>query len=169
MTDLDSRRTQSSEARDSNGNHGWLYAILALLIVGAIVVAGILPRLKARAALKVETNEQAVPNVNVIHPKMGAPQQEIVLPGNMQPFQDSPIYSRTNGYLKKWYVDIGGHAKRGQLLAEIETPEIDQQLRQTRSDLATSEANLNLAKITADRYSGLLKTDSVSKQEADNA
>ena len=169
MTDLDSRSTQSLGTRDSNGNHGWLYAILALLIVGAIIVAGILPRLKARAALKVETNEQAVPNVNVIHPKMGAPQQEIVLPGNMQPFQDSPIYARTNGYLKKWYVDIGGHVKSGQLLADIETPEVDQQLDQARADLNTAQANYGLAQTTATRYQDLLKSDAVSKQDVDNA
>ena len=169
MTDLDSRSTQSLGTRDSNGSHGWLYAILALLIVGAIIVAGILPRLKARAALKVETNEQAVPNVNVIHPKMGAPQQEIVLPGNMQPFQDSPIYARTNGYLKKWYVDIGGHVKSGQLLADIETPEVDQQLDQARADLNTAQANYGLAQTTATRYQDLLKSDAVSKQDVDNA
>ena len=120
--------------------------------MGAIVVAGILPRLKARAALKVETNEQAVPNVNVIHPKMGAPQQEIVLPGNMQPFQDSPIYARTNGYL-----------------ADIETPEVDQQLDQARADLNTAQANYGLAQTTATRYQDLAKSDAVSKQDVDNA
>ncbi len=82
---------------------------------------------------------------------------------------DAPIYARTNGYLRKWYVDIGAHVKAGQLLAEIETPEVDQQLRQARADLATAEANVHLAEITAERYAGLLKTDSVSKQDADNA
>ena len=173
MTDQDLRRTQSLKTGDSNqhaaGNRGWLYVILALLIVGAVVVAGILPRLKARAALKVETNEEAVPNVSVIHPKLGAPQQEIVLPGNMQPFQDSPIYARTNGYLKKWYVDIGGHVKSGELLAEIETPEVDQQLDQARADLNTAEANYGLAQTTATRYQDLAKSDSVSKQDVDNA
>ncbi len=153
----------------SESGRGWLYAIVALLIVAAIVVAGILPRLKARAALKVETNEAAIPNVSVTHPKMGAPQQEIVLPGNMQPFQDSPIYARTNGYLKKWYVDIGGHVKSGQLLADIETPEVDQQLDQARADLNTAQANYALAQTTATRYQDLAKSDSVSKQDVDNA
>ena len=173
MTDQDLRRTQPLKTGDSHqhaaGNRGWLYVILALLIVGAVVVAGILPRLKARAALKVETNEEAVPNVSVIHPKLGAPQQEIVLPGNMQPFQDSPIYARTNGYLKKWYVDIGGHVKSGELLAEIETPEVDQQLDQARADLNTAEANYALSQTTATRYQDLAKSDSVSKQDVDNA
>jgi RND family efflux transporter MFP subunit len=92
-----------------------------------------------------------------------------VLPANVQAFADAPIYARTNGYLKRWYVDIGGHVKAGQLLAEIDTPEINQQLRQARADLGTAEANLNLSRITTDRYAGLLKTDSVSKQDADNA
>jgi RND family efflux transporter MFP subunit len=87
----------------------------------------------------------------------------------VQAYIDSPIYARTNGYLKHWYADIGAHVKEGQLLADIETPEVDQQLRQARADLATSEANLHLSQITAERYAGLLKTDSVSKQDADNA
>jgi RND family efflux transporter MFP subunit len=173
MTDQDLRRTQSLKTGDPHqhvaGSRGWLYVILALLIVGAVIVAGILPRLKARAALKVETNEEAVPNVSVIHPKLGAPQQEIVLPGNMQPFQDSPIYARTNGYLRKWYVDIGGHVKSGELLAEIETPEVDQQLDQARADLNTAEANYGLAQTTAARYQDLAKSDAVSKQDVDNA
>jgi RND family efflux transporter MFP subunit len=93
----------------------------------------------------------------------------VVLPANVQAYIDAPIYARTNGYLKHWYVDIGAHVKAGQLLADIETPEVDQQLRQSRADLANAEANLNLAEITATRYADLLKTDSVSKQDADNA
>ena len=100
---------------------------------------------------------------------MGAPQTEIVLPGNIQAFNDSPIYARTNGYLKKWYVDIGAHVKAGQLLAEIETPEVDQQLDQARADLNTAQANLQLSQITAERYQDLAQTDSVSKQDVDNA
>lgn len=148
---------------------GALVAIVALLIVAAIVVAGIVPRLRARAALRNETSELAVPAVSVIHPKLGAPQSEIVLPGNIQAFADSPIYARTNGYLKKWYVDIGAHVKASQLLAEIETPEVDQQLDQARADLNTAQANYRLSEITAVRYQELLKTDSVSKQDVDNA
>jgi RND family efflux transporter MFP subunit len=104
-----------------------------------------------------------------VQPKRSAPAQEIVLPANVQAFADAPIYARTNGYLKRWYVDIGSRVKEGQLLAEIDTPEVTQQLRQARADLGTAQANLNLSKITADRYQGLLKTDSVSKQESDNA
>ncbi len=134
-----------------------------------LVIFGILPRIQARTALRQETARMAVPTVAVVQPKRSAPAQEIVLPANVQAFADAPIYARTNGYLKRWYVDIGGHVKEGQLLAEIDTPEVNQQLRQARADLATAQANLNLSKITADRYAGLLKTDSVSKQESDNA
>ncbi|MGC2330221.1 MAG: efflux RND transporter periplasmic adaptor subunit [Candidatus Acidiferrales bacterium] len=153
----------------TGSKHGALIAVVALLIVAAVVIAGVLPRLKARAALRTATYENAIPNVNVIHPKMGAPQNEIVLPGNIQAFNDSPIYARTDGYLKKWYVDIGAHVKAGQLLAEIETPEVDQQLDQARADLNTAQANLQLSKITAERYQGLAQSDSVSKQDVDNA
>jgi RND family efflux transporter MFP subunit len=147
----------------------WWILLLAVVTAVVIVIAGILPRIQARTALRKETAEMAVPAVVVIQPKRSAPAQEIVLPASVQAFADAPIYARTNGYLKKWYVDIGGHVKSGQLLAEIDTPEVTQQLRQALADLATAQANLNLSKITADRFSGLLKTDSVSKQESDNA
>jgi RND family efflux transporter MFP subunit len=147
----------------------WGVAILVFAVVAALVVSGILPRIHARNALAAETKEMAIPTVTVVHPKPSAPSKEIILPANVQAYIDAPIYARTNGYLKKWYADIGARVTAGQLLAEIETPEVDQQLRQARADLGTSEANLSLAKITADRYVGLLKTDSVSKQDTDNA
>jgi RND family efflux transporter MFP subunit len=147
----------------------WWIAVLAVLIVAAVVISGILPRIHARADLDKETAEMAIPTVSVVQPKRGAPAQEVVLPANVQAYIDAPIYARTNGYLKHWYVDIGAHVKAGQLLADIETPEVDQQLRQSKADLATAEANLNLSRITNDRYADLLKTDSVSKQDADNA
>jgi RND family efflux transporter MFP subunit len=158
-------------AATSQGNPArrWWIAILVLAIVAAIVVSGVLPRIHARADLDKETAEMAIPTVSVVHPKRGAPAQEVVLPANVQAYIDSPIYARTNGYLKHWYVDIGARVKAGQLLADIETPEVDQQLRQSRADLATAEANLNLSKITATRYADLLKSDSVSQQDADNA
>jgi RND family efflux transporter MFP subunit len=147
----------------------WWIVFLALAVVAGLVISGILPRIHARASLDKETAEMAIPTVSVVHPKRGAPTQEVVLPANVQAYIDAPIYARTNGYLKTWYVDIGAHVKAGQLLAEIDTPEVDQQLRQARADLATSEANLDLSKITNDRYAGLLQSDSVSKQDADNA
>ena len=153
----------------TGSKHGALIAVVALLIVAAVVIAGVLPRLKARAALKTATYENAIPTVQVIRPKMGAPEAEIVLPGNIQAFNDSPIYARTDGYLKKWYVDIGARVKAGQLLAEIETPEVDQQLDQARADLNTAQANMQLSQITAERYQGLAQSDSVSKQDVDNA
>ena len=147
----------------------WWVAVLAAAAVVLIVIGGIIPRKRAEADLAKETEEMAIPSVAIVHPQRSAPINEVVLPANVQAYIDSPIYARTNGYLKTWLVDIGAHVKQGQLLAEIETPEVDQQLRQARADLQTAEANLNLAKITADRYTGLLKTDSVSKQDADNA
>lgn len=172
---LQSYAVRDDDTPEANSPHPprsgrpWLIAAIAFVIVVAIVIAGILPRVRARVALRKETADMAVPTVAVVRPKPSAPAQEIVLPANVQAFVDSPIYARTSGYLKRWYVDIGTHVRKGQLLAEIETPELDQQLRQARADLATAQANLSLSQITATRYTDLLKTDSVSKQEADNA
>jgi len=164
---IDGRETGTPEQPRSK--RGALWVIVALLVVAAIVVAGIVPRRRATAALRTETLDLAIPTVSVIHPKLGAPLSEITLPGNIQAFTDSPIYARTNGYLKKWYVDIGARVTAGQLLADIETPEVDQQLDQARADLNTAQANYNLSEITSARYQDLLKTDSVSKQDVDNA
>jgi len=147
----------------------WLVLIVALVLVGALLVSGIWSRVKARTTLKAETAQVALTAVSVVSPKQTAPAEEIVLPGNVQPFITSPIYARTNGYLKKWYVDIGGRVKQGQLLAVIETPEVDQQLQQARSNLLTARANLELASITKSRYQGLLKSNAVSQQDVDNA
>src|ERR1700733_1710818 len=169
MTQPDNPGNTTPGAQQPATRRTGLWIVLALLIIAAIVVAGVLPRLKARAALRTETRDLAIPTVNVMHPKLGAPQTEIILPGNIQAFTDSPIYARTNGYLKKWYVDIGGRVKQGQLLADIETPEVDQALDQARADLNTAQANFQLSEITARRYEDLLKTDSVSKQDVDNA
>ena len=146
-----------------------LAIVIFVVVVALILVAGILPRLHTRAQVRSETEQVSVPYVAVVQPTRQSSSDEIVLPANIQAFTDSPIYARTDGYLKKWYVDIGGHVKKGELLAEIETPEVDQQLSQARADAATAQANVNLAKITADRYEGLLKTDSVAKQDVDNA
>jgi len=156
-------------ARGGPTGRTWLYALIAVVLLAALIVGGILPRVRARAALRTETNQMAIPAVTVVKPKASAPGQELVLPANVQAFMDSPIYARTNGYLKHWYADIGARVKKGQLLAEIDTPEVDQQLSQARADLATAEANLKLSQITAERYQGLLKTDSVSQQDSDNA
>lgn len=148
---------------------GLLVVAIALAAVAALVRSGIQPRLKARAALKAETDDLAVPTVSTVRPRRAARVQEVVLPGSTQPLTDAPIYARTNGYLKTRYVDIGSRVKTGQLLADIDAPEIDQQIQQARADLATVESNYRLSQITAERYQELLKTDSVSKQEVDNA
>jgi RND family efflux transporter MFP subunit len=147
----------------------WVAAIVvAVAVIGALTF-GILPRVTARTTLRKENAQMALPTVAVIHPERTAQADEVVLPANVQAFISAPIYARTNGYLKKWYADIGAHVKQGQLLAEIETPEVDQQLQQARADLNTAEANLHLAEITANRYQDLLKSNSVSQQETDNA
>ena len=153
---------------------GWkvlsiIVALAAFAALGAAVWSGI----KARAAAGVElarvTEVAAIPTVAVTHPKLDALTQEIVLPGTAQAFTDSPIYARTNGYLTHWYFDIGARVKKGDLLAEIETPEIDQQLQQAQAGLETAQANYHLAETTADRWRFLLKSNSVSKQETDQA
>lgn len=143
--------------------------LLICLVAGALVVSGILPRIKAKTVLRQETTVAAEPAVAIVHPQRQAAAQELVLPGNIQAFMDAPIYARTSGYLKKWYFDIGSRVKTGQLLAEIESPEVDQQLQQAREELGTAQANLKLAQLTAQRYTDLLKSDSVAKQDVDNA
>jgi RND family efflux transporter MFP subunit len=147
----------------------WLVLVIAASAVAALLASGIWSRIKARTALNAETAQAALPAVSVVSPKQTAPADEIILPGNVQPFITSPIYSRTNGYLEKWYFDIGAHVKKGQLLAVIQTPEIDQQLQQARSNLLTAQANLELAAVTKIRYQGLLKSNAVSQQDVDNA
>src|ERR1700692_4128624 len=147
----------------------WLGLGIALIAVAALLVSGILSRVRARTTLKAETAQVALTPVSVVSPKQSAPAEEIILPGNVQPFITSPVYARTNGDMKKWYFDIGAHVKQGQLLAVIETPEVDQQLQQARSNLSTAQANLELASITKNRYQGLLKSNAVSQQDVDNA
>ncbi|HMH13590.1 MAG TPA: efflux RND transporter periplasmic adaptor subunit [Edaphobacter sp.] len=143
--------------------------VVLLVVVAVLVITGIVPRLRASRALAAETNELAAPTVLVVQPKPGAPSQEIVLPGNIQAFVDSPIFARTNGYLKRWYFDIGSHVKQGQLLADIESPEIDHELSQAQADLGTAQVNQHLSEITANRFSDLIKQDAVSQQDTDNA
>jgi RND family efflux transporter MFP subunit len=143
--------------------------VLALVAFGAIVWWGIASRAKAMVVLARETHEMAVPTLSVVRPRRAAPQEEVVLPGTIQAFSDAPIYARTSGYLEHRYVDIGAQVKKGQLLGEIDAPELQQQIEQARADLSTAEANARLAKITADRYVDLLKSDSVSQQDVDNA
>ena len=159
---------QAEKAKGSKGKHLAAGIVVSLAVVGALT-SGILPRLTARTTLRKDTAQMALPTVAVVRPERTAEAEEVVLPANVQAYISAPIYARTNGYLKKWYADIGAHVKEGQLLAEIETPEVDQQLQQARADLGTAQANLHLAEITASRYQDLLKTNSVSQQETDNA
>jgi RND family efflux transporter MFP subunit len=147
----------------------FLTLAIAVVGLGVVIYSGIRARAAADVNLKRLTEQAAIPLVNVVYPTSVAPDEEIVLPGNTQAFTDAPIYARTNGYLKRWYCDIGAQVKQGELLAEIETPEIDQQLQQARADLKIAQANLDLAKTTATRWQFLLKTDSVSQQETDQA
>ena len=147
----------------------WVALSIGLIATAALLVAGIRSRVGASAKLRTETSQVALTAVSIVSPERTTPAQEIILPGNVQPFTTSPIYSRTNGYLKKWYVDIGAHVKQGQLLAVIETPEVDQQLEQSLSNLNTAKANLALAQITKTRYETLLKSHAVAQQDVDNA
>src|ERR1700731_2800805 len=146
-------------------------AITAILTACAVlaIVFGLHSRLKAETRLRESAHASAVPYVDVVSPKASADGDEIALPGSTSAFNDPPIYARTSGYVKQWFVDIGARVKKGQLLATIETPELDQQLRQARADLENAEANLQLAKTTAARWQHLLESDSVSHQETDQA
>ena len=147
----------------------WIGALFVALIVAAVVVFGVMARRGTEHALEKETVASAIPSVNVVYPAPSTLSSEIALPGNTQAFIDAPIYSRTSGYLKDWFFDIGAHVKKGQLMATIETPELDQQLQVAQADLKSSQANLDLANTTSTRYQNLLKTNSVSKQETDVA
>jgi len=140
-------------------------AVLLLLIAGAVIT--MLVRIHNNNVLAKETEEESIPTVAVIHPVAEKPDEELVLPGTMQAYEESPIYARTNGYLLRWYKDIGSRVTKGDLLADIDTPEIDQELIQARANRQQIVAQLDLAKINADRYVNLRKTDSVSQQEAD--
>jgi RND family efflux transporter MFP subunit len=150
---------------------GRLFAIFFLVVILLVVFGGItlFQRRAQYQALAKETETLAIPTVAVIHPATESSEENLVLPGAMQAYVESPIYARTNGYLKVWYHDIGSRVHQGDLLVDIDTPEIDQQLSQARADLNTAQANANLSKITAARYQELIKTDGVSKQEVDNA
>lgn len=141
------------------------------VLAGAVIIAawGIFTRVHSRAALKQLAQQSAVPVVIVTMPKHSDVGDELVLPGDIQAYTDAPIYARTNGYLKRWYADIGKHVKAGELLAEIETPEVDAQYRQAKADLATADANNRLSQTTAQRFQELRKTGLVAQQDVNNA
>jgi len=164
--ELHSPATAGTERRS---RRGWLAGIAVIILFVGLLVSGILERIHTNASLRTETTDLAAPTVSVVQPKRAAPSQEIVLPGNVQPYITSPVFARTNGYLEHWYFDIGARVKKGQLLAVISSPEVDQQLQQAEKNLLTAQANLELASITKTRYEGLKKTNAVSQQDVDNA
>jgi RND family efflux transporter MFP subunit len=141
----------------------------AALLLGVLIAAGIHSRVHAEERLSSNAQQNSALSVAVTTPSQGAGPLEITLPANTQAYIDTPIYARTNGYLRKWYADIGTRVHRGQILAEIETPELDQQVEQAQSDLATAQANQEIAQITAERWKKLLAKNAVSRQEADQA
>jgi RND family efflux transporter MFP subunit len=144
----------------------WFLMIPALLACFAVVTA--YARRATNKSLAATTKTLAVQNVNVIHAELGSPATELTVPGTAQAFSESPIYARINGYLRAWNVDIGAHVRKGQLLAVIEAPEVDQELSHARAMLAQAQANLELANVTSARYRELIKSNSVSQQEVDN-
>lgn len=144
-----------------------LRGVLAFIVVAALVFVGIYGRASSHTALKKWTDEQALPVVSVITPVSPDALDGMELPGRLEPYVHAPIYARVNGYLRRWYVDIGNHVSRGQLLAEIDTPDLDQQIMQAQADLANAEANLALATTTATRWKAMLGSQSVSRQEVD--
>jgi RND family efflux transporter MFP subunit len=170
MTTEETREPTTPSAPRSRRRTVALVAVaVAAVVLGLGIYSGVRARSTADSTLRQVTDEAAVTTVNVVNPQPGAPTREIRLPGTTQAFSDAPIFARTSGYLKRWYFDIGAHVKAGQLLAEIDSPEVDQQLLQARADLETARANLRQAQITADRWEALLESGSVSKQETDQA
>jgi RND family efflux transporter MFP subunit len=165
--------TQQSSAPSARRGHRGPAALVALAVAAVVLGLGIYSGVRARSTadttLRRVTDEAAITVVNVVNPKPGDAIREIRLPGTTQAFTDAPIFARTSGYLKRWYFDIGARVKEGQLLVEIDSPEVDQQLQQARADLETARANLRQAQITADRWQALLESGSVSRQETDQA
>jgi len=159
----------SATPRRRLSNGVWIALALIVVALLVVIVLGILSRAADEHKLEHNTAEAAIPTVTVTHASVSRLAPEISLPGNTQAFVDTPIYSRTDGYLKSWYFDIGARVKKGQLMAVIETPELDQQLQVAEAQLKSSQANLNLANITSGRYQNLLTSNSVSKQETDQA
>ncbi|SNS23147.1 RND family efflux transporter, MFP subunit [Granulicella rosea] len=147
----------------------WIAIVLIAIAIAAVVVYGVFARKEDERKLNHQASDDSIPSVFVTHPATSRLSNEVALPGNTQAYVDTPIYSRTDGYLKSWYFDIGAHVKKGQLMAVIETPELDQQLQVAEAQLKSSQANLDLANITSNRYQNLLKSNSVSKQETDQA
>jgi RND family efflux transporter MFP subunit len=165
-----SKDQQDGNSNRLGGSRSRLLRWFGLLFFVFLIIGlyNVLQRRNERRVLARETELLSVIHVAVIHASPLQSDSQLILPGNVQSYVESPIYARTNGYLKKWYKDIGSHVMEGELLAEIDTPEVDAELAQAKADLATAQANVKLAAVTAQRYEGLLKSDAVSKQEVDN-
>jgi RND family efflux transporter MFP subunit len=164
--DSQQRNLSSSPPRGQGPLLRWfLVAFVVFLVLG---IYSVVQRRNEHRVLAQQTDQMAVPHVSVIHAAPVDNESALVLPGNINSYVNSPIYARTNGYLKKWYKDIGSRVNKSDLLAEIDTPEVDEQLAQARADLATAQANLHLSSLTAERYQTLVKSDAVSQQEVDN-
>jgi RND family efflux transporter MFP subunit len=160
---------ETKPERKSAGRLLFLLGLAVAVALGFFIYSGIHGRVEAASKLQHATEQAAIEDVSVVSPKAAAPIDEVVLPGATQPYVNSPIYARTNGYLMKWFYDIGAKVKQGDLLAIIDTPELDKQLEQARADLETAKSNLALSKTTAERWQGLVKTRSVSQQSTDQA
>ena len=158
---------QAPEQKKISPQTAVIGVVLVLIVTAVLAGLGILHRKSADRVLADTTNDLAAPSVTIASPKQGAPVDSFVLPGNVTSLTDSPIYARTSGYLTKWYFDIGARVKKGALLAEISTPELDQQLAQGQADLNTAQANAKNARTQADRYTGLVKSNAVSQQDTD--
>jgi membrane fusion protein, multidrug efflux system len=145
-----------------------LFVVVVVVVLLAVSGAvSMFSRVRAGRALAKEADIDSVPTVAVVHPIAEKPDEELVLPASLQAYEESPIYARTNGYLLRWFKDIGSRVNKNDLLAEIDTPEVDQELSQARASRQQSSAQLDIAKISADRWRNLRKTDSVSEQEND--
>jgi RND family efflux transporter MFP subunit len=155
------------DAPPLSGRVAAIMIVVLLVLAVLLAVGGIVPRVRARTELKDQTNALAAPTVIADPPQAGQVGQEVILPGNVYAYSDASLFARTDGYLDKWYFDIGAHVRQGQLLAVISTPEVDKQLLQARADLATAQATAGLAKINSSRYQGLLTQNAVSKQDTD--
>jgi RND family efflux transporter MFP subunit len=155
------------DAPPLSGRVAAIMIVVLLVLAVLLAVGGIIPRVRARTELKDQTDALAAPTVIANPPQAGQVGQEVILPGNVYAYSDASLYARTDGYLSKWYFDIGAHVREGQLLAVISTPEVDKQLLQARADLATAKATAGLAKINSSRYQGLLTQNAVSKQDTD--
>jgi RND family efflux transporter MFP subunit len=167
--ELQQEADEVGQQKPISGGRAVVGIIVLLVVAFVVAVLGIIPRMHAEKSLAKETDATSATNVAVEAPRRGDPVQDVVLPGNIYAYTDSPIYARTDGYLQKWFVDIGAHVRKGDLLATISTPEVDQQLLQAKADLSTATTNAGIASVTAARYQGLLPSAAVSKQATQTA